>query len=224
MRERRGIFVTGTGTEVGKSVVAALIAATAVAEGLEVSVFKPAVSGLDQLGPGDEADHELLARASKTDQGVEEIVPYRFGPAVSPHLASDRAGAEPIDPERLRAAFREAAERDGTLICEGVGGLLVPLSPDYLVIDLAAEIGLPLAVVAPPGLGTINHTLLTVQAARARDLEVRAVVLNPWPDRPSEIERSNHETIARLGEVEVLTTPQVDISANPLAWPRLNLP
>ncbi len=223
----RGIFVTGTGTEVGKSVIAALIAATAADEGLDVSVFKPAVSGLDELEPGEEADHELLARASGSAQSADEIAPYRFGPPVSPHLAAELAGSEPIDPERLRTAARRAAARaadaDGALVCEGVGGLLVPLSDDYLVIDMARDIGLPLAIVAPPGLGTINHTLLTLSAARAANLEVRAVVLDPWPENPTEMERSNQETIARLGAVEVTTVPWVNLTANPSSWPTLAL-
>ena len=84
----RGVFVTGTGTEVGKSVVAAVIAAGAAAEGLDVAVFKPAVSGLDE---GGEPDHALLARASGSGQSPDEIAPYRYGPPVSPHLAAELA-------------------------------------------------------------------------------------------------------------------------------------
>jgi dethiobiotin synthetase len=88
-------------------------------------------------------------------------------------------------------------------VIEGVGGLLVPLVEDYTVRELAAEVGLPVLIAARPGLGTLNHTLLTLQAARAAELEVRAVVLTPWPSEPSEIERSNRDTIASLGDVEV---------------------
>ncbi len=108
------------------------------------------------------------------------------------------------------------------LVCEGVGGLLVPLAPRYLVRDLAAELGLPLAIAASPGLGTINHTLLTVEAARRAGLDVAAVVLTPWPARPSPIEESNRETIAALGAVEVETLPRLDL-ADPAAWPSLSL-
>ena len=107
------------------------------------------------------------------------------------------------------------------IVCEGVGGLLVPLAPGYLVRDLAADLGYPLVVVASPGLGTINHTLLTLEAARAAGLEVASVVLTPWPDRPTEIERSNRETIGLVGEVEVQTLPQLDLSA-PETWPALS--
>lgn len=214
-----GIFVTGTGTEVGKTVVAAVIARTLAAAGRRVHVFKPAVTGLEEEG---ETDHALLRRASGSAQGDAEIAPYRYGPPASPHLAAALAGEE-IEPGRLREAARAAAAGGDLLVCEGVGGLLVPLSLAYSVRDLAADLGYPLVVVAPPGLGTINHTLLTIDSARAAGLEVAAVVLNPWPESPSAIERDNRDAIAALRNVPVLTLPPVDL-ADPTTWPPLNLP
>jgi dethiobiotin synthetase len=213
----RGCFVTGTGTEVGKTVVAAAIARAQAERGLAVAVFKPAVTGLE--GPG-EADHELLRRAAGSAQSDEEIAPYRYGPPASPHLAAALAGEE-IDPRRLTEAARAAAAGADLLVCEGVGGLLVPLAGDYLVRDLAADLGLPLVVAASPGLGTINHTLLTLEAARSAALAVAKVVLTPWPERPGEIERSNRETIAALGAVEVGTLRRLDLS-EPGSGPRLD--
>ncbi|HEX2265657.1 MAG TPA: dethiobiotin synthase [Solirubrobacterales bacterium] len=214
----RGLFVTGTGTEVGKTVVAATIARTLAGEGQRVAVFKPAVTGLDE---GVETDYELLRRASGSGQGDEEIAPYRYGPPASPHLAAALAGEE-IDPERLRRAAAAAAEGANAIVCEGVGGLLVPLAPGYLVRDLTADLGYPLVVVAAPGLGTINHTLLTIEAARVAGLEVAAVILNPWPQDPSKIEHDNRETIGSLAEVKVLTLPRIDL-ATPDAWPQLRV-
>jgi dethiobiotin synthetase len=213
-----GVFVTGTGTEVGKTVVAATIARTLAGEGKRVAVFKPAVTGLNE---GVETDHELLRRASGSGQSDAEIAPYRYGPPASPHLAAALAGEE-IHSGRLREAARAAAEGADAIVCEGVGGLLVPLSPGYLVRDLAVDLGYPLVVVAAPGLGTINHTLLTIEAARAADLEVAAVVLSPWPEAPSEIERDNRETIAALAEVEVEVLPRLDLS-DPSSWPQLRI-
>lgn len=213
----RGIFVTGTDTEVGKTVVAATIARTLAGEGLKVAVFKPAVTGLDE---GVETDHALLRRASGSDQSDEQIAPYRYGPPASPHLAAAMAGEE-IDPERLRRAAAAAADNADAIVCEGVGGLLVPLSPTYLVRDLAADLGHPLVVVAGPGLGTINHTLLTVEAARAAGLEVAAIVLNPWPEEPTKIESNNRETIAAFAGAPVLTLTRIDL-ANPATWPTLS--
>lgn len=213
-----GLFVTGTGTEVGKSVVAAVLAASARRAGRRVSVFKPAVSGLEEDG---ESDQALLRRASGTDQSEQEIAPYRFGPPVSPHLAAELAG-EPIDPSLLRRAAAAAAEGAELVICEGVGGLLVPLTSGYLVRDLARELGYPLVVVAAATLGTINHTLLTLEAARAIGLEVRAVVLNPWPAHPGRLERSNRETIGALGKVPVEVLGTIDRD-DPESWPELRL-
>ena len=210
----RGFFVTGTGTEVGKTVVAAVIANGLAADGAKVSAFKPALTGLDEEG---EPDHELLRRAARSMQSDDEIAPYRFGPAASPHLAAVQAGG-PIEPGRLVAAARAAAASADVLVCEGVGGLLVPLTPGYLVRDLAREFELPLVVAAPPGLGTINHTLMTLEAARAVGLEVACVVFTPWPDDPGPIEESNRATIARLGSVNVELLPRIDL-AHPEAWP-----
>ncbi len=215
----RGVFVTGTGTEVGKTVVAAVIAHDLAATGERVAVFKPAVTGLED---GGEADHELLRRAAGSRQSDAEIAPYRYGPPASPHLAAAMAGEE-IDPERLLEAARTAAGGADALVCEGVGGLLVPLAPGYTVRDLAVELALPLVIAAAPGLGTINHTLLTLEAARAAGLAVAAVVLTPWPENPSEVEKSNRETIASLGEVQVETLPRLDLSA-PSSWPSPALP
>jgi dethiobiotin synthetase len=231
-----GVFVTGTGTEVGKTVVAAVLAHTLAAQGRKVAVFKPAVTGLDEQpadgpksgAPGDLsahrplADHELLRLAAGSGQSDEEIAPYRYGPPASPHLAAELAGEE-IDSGRLRAAASAAAAGADALVCEGVGGLLVPLAPGYLVRDLAVDLGLPLVVAASPGLGTINHTLLTIEAARTAGLNVAAVVLTPWPEQPTEVEQSNLKTIASLGQIEVQTLPPLDLSA-PSTWPQLQMP
>ena len=214
----RGVFVTGTGTEVGKTVVAAVLARTAAARGERVAVFKPALSGLDEPG---EPDHELLRRAAGSAQTADQIAPYRYGPPVSPHLGAELAGEE-IDPQRLLEAARAAADGADQLVVEGVGGFMVPLSRAHLVRDFARDLGLPVAIAAAPGLGTINHTLLTLVAVRAAGLDAAAVVLTPWPDPPDEIERSNRETIAALGEVQVLTLQRLDL-ADPAGWPNLEL-
>jgi len=212
----RGCVVTGTGTEVGKSVVAGVIAHSLAARGERVAVFKPAVSGLDD---GDEADHELLRRAAGSAQSDDEIAPYRYGPPVSPHLGAELSG-EAIDPARLREAATAAAGQADVIVCEGVGGLLVPLTLGYSVRDFARDLGMPVVIAALPGLGTINHTLLTVEAARGVGLDVRLVVLTPWPDNPSALEESNRKAIRRLGAVAVETIPWLDL-ASPQGWPFL---
>jgi dethiobiotin synthetase len=226
-----GVFVTGTGTDVGKTVVAAAIARTLAAEGKRVAVFKPAVTGLAEApadGPishhmgvfsAHRPDHYVLREAAGSSQSDDEIAPYRYGPPMSPHLAAELAGEE-IEPAQLLAGARAAAADADVLVCEGVGGLLVPLAPGYLVRDFAAYLGLPLIVAASPGLGTINHTLLTIEAARAAGLDVRKVVLTPWSARPTAVEESNRKTIAALSEIEVMALPQLDL-ATPGGWPPL---
>jgi dethiobiotin synthetase len=210
----RGLFVTGTDTEVGKSVLSAALLAAIKADGEAVAAHKPAVSGLDEAhSAGGEGvawppDHELLGAAA--GMPPEEVAPLRFGPAVSPQLAAELAGESLEGTQLLRAA--EAAARDAelanaTLIVEGAGGLLSPLAEEFTVCDLAVALRLPLLIAARPGLGTINHSLLTLQSARAYGLDVRAVVITPWAEQPSRLERSNLEMIRRLGFVEVATLP-----------------
>jgi dethiobiotin synthetase len=209
----RGLFVTGTDTGVGKTGLSAALLAAIAAAGNPVRAYKPVLTGLDETAaPPDAAswppDHELLASAA--GMRAQEVAPLRYGPAASPHLAARLAG-ERIDPAALLACARATAP-DTTLIVEGVGGLLVPLADDYTVCDLAAALALPVIIAARAGLGTINHTLLTLRAARAAQLDVRAVVLTPWPRQPDALERSNRETIERLGEIEVAT---LGLLANP---------
>jgi dethiobiotin synthetase len=210
----RGVFVTGTDTGVGKTIVAASIVTTLRARGEPVRAFKPVVTGTDEPDPDWPADHELLARAAGMQ--AQEVTPVTFGPAVSPHLAAELAGAR-IEPAELVAHARALGE---PLVAEGVGGLLVPLTTGYLVRDLAVDLGLPLVIAARPGLGTISHTLLTIEAARAAGLEVRCVVMTPWPPNRSAIERSNRETVQQLGRVSVHGLPPVTPRSLPadLTW------
>ena len=181
-------------------------------------MFKPAVSGLDE---GGEPDHTLLRRSAGSSQSDDEIAPYRYGPPVSPHLGAELAG-ETIERERLLDAAREAAHDADFLVCEGVGGVLVPLTLGYLVRDLARDLALPIVIAAAPGLGTINHTLMAVECARAVGLEVTAVVLTPWPNEPGVVETSNREAIERIGQMRIAVLPLIDL-ADPGSWPALSL-
>jgi dethiobiotin synthetase len=217
----RGLFVTGTGTGVGKTIVSAALLAAIRATGEPVRAHKPVVTGLAEPPPGGwPPDHELLALAA--GMAPEEVSPLRFNPPVSPHFAASLAG-QSIVPANVVAAARAGLQ--DTLVVEGVGGLLVPIAERFSVRDLAVELGLPILIAARTDLGTINHTLLTLDAARAVGLEVRAVVLTPWPSDPSVIERSNSETIERLGAVEVCHLPHItDPSLSGLARAGERLP
>lgn len=208
----KGVFVTGTGTGVGKSIVSAAIVSRLVAEGVHTAAFKPVVTGLDEPDETWPMDHELLASATGWQESAA-VTPYTFGPAVSPHLAAQLAD-ERIEPEQLIAAFVDLAESTDAVVCEGVGGMLVPLSdePTYSVLDLMIALDLPVVVAAHPDLGTISDTRLTVDRARAEGLEVRAVVLSGWPNEPTVIQLSNRSTLEKQLELPVhvlgLTDPK----------------
>ncbi len=203
----RGLFVTGTDTGVGKTAVSAALLAAIAANGERVRAFKPVVTGLAELQATSEQaqswppDHELLARAA--GMSATEVATHLYPAAVSPHLAARLLG-ETLDPAELISTARRSGAT-ASLLVEGVGGLLVPLTEDFSVRDLALALALPLVIVARSGLGTINHTLLTIDSARAVGLRVAAVVLNRWPSSPGVLERSNRSTIAQLGRVEVAT-------------------
>jgi len=215
----RGCLVTGTDTGVGKTLVAAAILTTLRRQGHRVAAVKPVVTGTDERSAAP-ADHELLA--SCTGQDPHEVTRVTFGPPVSPHLAA--AGA-PLDAEALLAHARAVARTADVLVAEGVGGLLVPLTLKWSVCDYAAALGLPIVVVARPGLGTINHTRLTIAVARASGLAVAAVVLNRWPAAPTAVQCNNAQTIAALTGVGVWTMPELAaLTADALAaaarsWP-----
>ncbi len=194
-----GCLVTATDTGVGKTILSAALTAALHAAGEPVQAYKPVVTGLDEDPRPWPADHELLARVAAI--APEQVAPERFGPAVAPHLAAAREGRT-LDPARMVQRARDAGRR-GPLVVEGVGGLLAPLTERWSVRDLAMALGLPVVIAARPGLGTINHTLLTLEAARAGSLDVRAVVMTPWPGEPDDMQLSNRQTIARLGAVPV---------------------
>ncbi len=204
----RGLFVTGTDTAAGKTVLSAAVVAALRSRGLAVRALKPVITGLDE--PPDSSwphDHEVLAAAAGCP--AEEVTLARYGPPVSPHLAAALSGRE-LDPAQLVPDILDRAQDGELLVVEGAGGLLVPLCGSYDMRSLALDLGLGVVIAARPGLGTINHTLLTLEAARHVGLDVLGVVLTPWPRTPTVMEESNRSTIRELGEIEVTVLPPID--------------
>lgn len=202
-----GLFVTGTDTGAGKTVVAAAVVAALRARGEAARALKPIITGLDE--PEDPVwppDDRLLAQVSGTAR--EDVTLRRFGPPVSPHLAAELS-EDRLDGAELARAARARLEGSEPLIVEGAGGLLVPICDGYDMRSLAVDLGFPVLIAARAGLGTINHTLLTIEAARRSGLQVAGVVLTPWPADPGHLEESNRETIARLGAVETSVLPRI---------------
>jgi len=199
------IFVTGTDTGCGKTTVGRALAAALADRGLGVGILKPVETGCEAGDDGElvPADAVALARAARLDVPVQALCPYRFPLPASPQRAAADAGVT-IELDRITAAY-EAMRRDRQLVVvEGAGGLLVPLSPELMMPDLARALGLPVLVVARDALGTVNHTLLTVEAVRARGLELAGVVLSETADTRAELH--NAEAISDHGDVAVLGT------------------
>ncbi|MFJ2113423.1 MULTISPECIES: dethiobiotin synthase [unclassified Streptomyces] len=180
------IVVTGTGTEIGKTVVTAALAATALAGGRSVAVLKPAQTGLAPGEPGDAAEAARLAGP------VTAVELARFPDPLAPATAARRAGAAPVGPEEIAdAAGKLAAEHDLVLV-EGAGGLLVRFDDTGATLaDAARLLAAPVLVVAPAGLGTLNATALTAEALRARSLALLGVVIGSWPTAPDLAARCN---------------------------------
>jgi dethiobiotin synthetase len=200
----KGLFITGTDTGVGKTVVACMIAAALKARGLDVGVMKPIATGGRETGSGlVSEDAEALMAAAGTDDPIHIVNPICFKPPVAPSVAA-RLAQQPVDLSAVWQVFEVLRDRHAILIVEGIGGLKVPVADGFFVSDLARMMGLPLLIVARAGLGTINHTLLTVECARAAGLSVAGVMLNGARGEESDpSERSNAEEIARLGAVRV---------------------
>ena len=199
-----GIFITGTDTGVGKTVVAAGLAMALKSRGLKVGVMKPVATGClgtekhliseDAVFLWEAAENEYPALTS----------PARFRNPLAPHVASTLEKKR-VDPKKLIRAFRELTKHYDFLIVEGIGGLFVPLAKDYYVSNLIKDFNLPLVVVARSTLGAINHTLLTVDAALIRGLEVRGIIFNRVPlVNYSLAEITNPKVIHELSGVPIL--------------------
>ncbi len=171
---RRGLFVTGTDTGVGKTVCACALARAARGRGVDVGVFKPIETGVGPEGP---LDALALRRAAESGDTLEEICPVTYSMPAAPNVAA-AAQHSALDTRPIHDAFREMRRRHEFVIAEGAGGLMVPIAENYDMGDLAADFGLPLIVVARTSLGTINHTLLTLREIATRQLELAGVILN----------------------------------------------
>lgn len=202
-------FVTGTDTGVGKTFVSAGILAALRRRGVAVAALKPAESGCARGPDGNLVPADgirLRAAAGLVDVPLEIVVPHRYAMPAAPAVAGRAENVTFSVPrvEKCRATL--LARGPQLLLVEGAGGLLVPYQDDLLAADLVAQLALPLLIVARAGLGTINHTLLTLSEARRRGLTVVGVILNRVDEEWSPSEESNASEIARLGDVAVLGT------------------
>jgi len=200
-----GLFVTGTDTGVGKTVVTGGIVAALRARGHDVGVAKPLQSGA--LADDPAGDAMLLREWTGVPETAAEIAPYSFAAALAPSVAAEIEGRSVALADAVAAVDSIAANHDAVVV-EGAGGLFVPLGHDWTVIDLAVSLSLPVLVVARAGLGTVNHSTLTIRAIRSYGLVPVGVVLNGARDESSQ---RNAQLIEQLAEAPVLgQTPFVD--------------
>ena len=211
----RGVFITGTDTGVGKTAIAAGLATALRGRGLNVGVMKPIATG-----GAPSPDALALKAAAATDDDLALINPVCLTEPLAPSVAAQIDGVE-IDLSAIWEAHEELKQRHEVLIVEGVGGWLVPLGDGATTADLAVQLGWPVLVVARPGLGTINHTLLTLDAIRRRELPVLGVVINRFDDAvATTADRTNPDQIEQSGHVKVLAIVPDLTAADPAAVAR----
>lgn len=193
------VFITGTGTGVGKTLVGgALSAYLRIFKGLSVGVMKPIETGEDSPSDG-----LILKKLSGTEDPLSEIVPYKFKKPVSPEVASFEEG-RPIDVERLTSIFENLRKRHDCLIVEGAGGLLVPIKEGFFFSDLVRLWKMPVVVVSENKLGTINHTLLTCHFLDSQGIEVLGVILNEKENKPDQSASTNPHILKKYLKVPLL--------------------
>ena len=187
----RGVFVTGTDTGVGKTMVACALVRGLRARAVDVGVMKPIETGVGAEGP---LDALALLEAAESGDPLDDVCPQRFALPAAPSVAA-AAERRSVDVAAIRAAFRRIEARHDCVVAEGAGGLLVPAAEGVCMADLACELGLPVVVVARAALGTINHTLLTLEVAAARGLAVAGVVVSHASGVLSDADEANLEAL-----------------------------
>ncbi|MFF8289201.1 dethiobiotin synthase [Streptomyces sp. NPDC016309] len=194
------LVVSGTGTEIGKTVVTAALASVARAAGRSVAVLKPAQTG---VGPDERGDADEVVRLAG-----DEVVPVelaRFPEPLAPDTAARRAGMAPVGPWEVADAARKLAGEHDLVLVEGAGGLLVRYDDEGgTLADAAGLLNAPVLVVAPPALGTLNMVTLTAEALRARGLVQAGVVVGAWPDEPGLAERCNVRDLPEVAGAPLL--------------------
>ena len=205
------LFVTGTDTGVGKTIVTAAIAKTLAQTGLRVAIFKPLQTGT--------IDGDDDARDAAHLSGCDAWTGVALADPLAPSVAADLAGVD-INLDAVVGRFHELAASYDVVIVEGAGGLLVPIDEDVTMADLARELGLAVVVVARPALGTLNHTALTVEVARARGVEVTGIVISGLPSEPSLAERTNPAELERLCAAPLIGVVPALESVDPEAFAR----
>lgn len=193
----RGVLITGTDTGVGKTIVTAVIVTALTANGINTGVMKPITTGTSP-GADELSDPDWLASVTGVGDPPDLIAPYRLRTAAAPLIAAAREGLA-IEPARIIGAFQALLARHDCVVVEGIGGVMVPVTPDLFVADLARQMGLPVLIVACAGLGSINHTLMTLECLRNRGVPILGLIFNhPSPPPSGTDESDTVRTILRF--------------------------
>lgn len=200
-----GLFITGTDTGVGKTVIAGAIADYFRRHKARVGVCKIAASGCAKRREGlVSEDAEFLAHCADSSFPLDVICPQRYAEPLAPAIAAERAG-QPLEWPAIQHSLQVISAGSDVIIVEGVGGVMVPMDRQSTLLDVARWLGLPTVVVARPGLGTINHTLLTINALRSAKVPVVGVVINRYQsENPDAAQETSPRAIERWGKVNVL--------------------
>ena len=211
----KGLFITGTDTGIGKTLVAGTIAQILTASGRKVGVFKPIASGCRKTRQGlVSGDAEFLAYCANSQFPLSVVNPVTFETPAAPVLCQRQEGRK-VDFEQISSNYRYICENCDVVIVEGIGGIRVPISENVDVLDLAGAFGLAVVIVSRPGLGTINHTLLTIDAVRSADLTLAGVVINGYDEsRAGLAEATSPQIIAQCGNTRILTVVPCDPAAS----------
>ncbi len=200
-----GLFITGTDTGVGKTLITAGLAAVLRGRGIDVGVMKPIETGCPRrLGRLVPSDSLVLREASRSRDSMDLVNPYRFREPLAPMVAAERAG-QVIEIGKVRTRFSALARRHRVVLVEGAGGLMVPLTEKAALLDLAALLRLPLVVVVGSRLGAINHARLTVDAALRAGVPLAGAILNRTKKDRSLAERTNLSALRRFLPIPVVT-------------------
>ena len=205
----KNIFITATGTDIGKTYVSALIVKKMREAGFNCGYFKPVLSGVEEKdGKLVKSDCNYVADTAKIPTTADECVSYWWKEAVSPHLAAKRAGME-IDIAKIKSDFDKKNSEYDYLLIEGAGGITCPLRLEngekYILKDLIKKLNAQIIIVADGGLGTINSTLLTVEYARANGIKIAGIILNNY-DKDSFMQQDNLKQVEYLTGIKVVAT------------------
>ncbi len=212
----QGIFVTGAGTEIGKTLIAAALVHQLVSRGQAVRVLKPVISGFDPTQPEMSDTGRLLTAAGieVTDEAIARASPWRFAEPIAPNMAADRAGA-PIDLDKVVAHCRAGLEGDGVLGIEGVGGVMAPITDQATVLDWMAALGLPTVLVGGSYLGAISHTLSAAANLVDRAIPVAGVVVSESADQPVPLAETSAAVAGFLPHIPVIGVPRIPLGPRP---------